>query len=71
MSTNTYIIHELQNLESVRKGEIFTGTLRAAKAKATRDQIWQGTVLKITTENGLTVAVKDNQTGKWYDPSKY
>lgn len=67
----TYIIHELQNLESVRRGEVFTGTLRAAKAKATRDQMWQGTVLKITTQDGITIAVKDRETGKWYDPSEY
>lgn len=67
----TYIIHELQNLESIRKGEVFTGTLRAAKAKATRDQMWQGTVLKITTDAGITVAVKDRETGKWYAPSEY
>lgn len=63
----TYIIHELQNLESVRKGEIFEGTLRAAKTKASRDQMWQGTVLKITDEQGRTVATKDRQTGRWYD----
>ncbi|MDX9717254.1 MAG: hypothetical protein RBT67_07765 [Thauera sp.] len=63
----TYIIHELQNLESVRKGEIFEGTLRAAKAKASREQMWQGTVLKITDEQGRTVATKDRQTGRWYD----
>lgn len=67
----TYIIHEIQNLNSVRKGEIFEGTLRAAKAKASREQIWQGTVLKITDENGAPVAIKDQKTGKWYDPSEY
>lgn len=64
-----YIIHELQNLESVRKGTEFEGTLRAAKAKATRDQIWQGTVLKITDTDGNAVAVKDQRTGQWYDPN--
>ncbi len=67
--TTTYIIHELQNLNSVRTGTKFEGTLRAAKAKATREQLWQGTVLKITTEDGITVAIKDRQTGKWYDPN--
>ncbi len=67
----TYIIHELQNLNSVREGTRFEGTLRAAKAKASIEQMWQGTVLKITTENGITVAVKDSNTGKWYDPSEY
>ena len=58
-----YIIHELQNLESTRKGEIYEGTLQGAKAKATRDQMWQGTVLKITDEEGRTVAVKDKNAG--------
>lgn len=67
----TYIIHELQNLDSVRKGEIYEGTLRGAKAKATREQVWQGTVLKITDEHGNTVAVKDRQTSQWYNPSDY
>lgn len=69
--TTTYIIHELQNLNSVREGTRFEGTLRAAKAKATRDQMWQGTVLKITDEQGRTVSVKDQQTGRWYDPTEY
>jgi len=63
-----YIIHELQNLESVRKGEIYEGTLHGAKAKATREQVWQGTVLKITDEEGRAVAIKDQQTGAWYSP---
>ena len=53
-----YIIHELQNLNSVRRGYIYSGTLRAAKAKATRDQIWQGTLLKITDEYGQTISTK-------------
>lgn len=66
-----FIIHELQNLQSVRKGTRFEGTLRGAKAKATRDQVWQGTVLKITDEDGMAVAVKDRETGKWYDPREY
>ncbi len=63
-----YIIDELQNLESVRKGDIYEGTLQGAKAKATRDQVWQGTVLKITDEEGRAVAIKDQQTGAWYSP---
>lgn len=67
----TYIIHELQNLNSVREGVRFEGTLRAAKTKASREQMWQGTVLKITTENGIAVAIKDRDSGKWYDPSEY
>lgn len=63
-----YIIHELQNLESTRKGEIYEGTLQGAKDKATRDQVWQGTVLKITDEEGRAVAIKGQKTGDWYSP---
>lgn len=65
----TYIIHELQNLESVRKGAIYEGSLQGAKAKATREQVYQGTVLKITDEHGNAVAIKDQQSGQWYDPN--
>jgi hypothetical protein len=60
-----YIVSEVQNAQSTRKGEKFDGSLRAAKAKATRDQLFQGTVLKIETEDGRLVAVKDK--GKWAD----
>ena len=63
-----YIIHELQNLNSARKGSVYDGTLRGAKIKATRDQMYQGTVLKITDEQGRMVACKDQQTGAWYGP---
>ena len=66
-----YIIHELQNLNSIRAGYAFSGTLRAAKAKATRDQVFQGTLLKITDETGTTVSIKDLETGKWYNPSDF
>lgn len=62
-----YIIHELQNLVSVHLGERYEGTLRGAKAKATREQVWQGTVLKITDELGRTIAVKCPRTGRWND----
>ena len=54
----TYILHELQNLNSVRMGAEYTGTLRGAKTKASRDQVYQGTVLKITDTQGRTVSVK-------------
>lgn len=65
----TYIIHELQNLNSIRKGEVYEGTLTGAKRKATRDQVWQGTVLKITDENGNTVASKHPDDNKWISPN--
>ena len=64
-----FIIHELQNLQSVRVGEIYVGSLQGAKLKASREQVWQGTVLKITDESGDAVAIKDVQTGKWYAPA--
>lgn len=65
-----YIIHELQNRHSVRQGTIYNGTLRTAKSKATRDQMFQGTFLKITNERGITVATKASG-GQWqaYDDS--
>ena len=60
-----YIIHELRNGVSVRKGEVFEGTLRGAKLKATREQVSYGTVMQITDEDGRAVAIKDRQIGKW------
>jgi len=64
-----YIIHELQNLDSVRLGTQYEGTLRAAKARASREQAWQGTILKITDEQGRTVAVKGRDG--WIDYDEY
>ena len=63
-----YIIHELWNGASVREGEVFEGTLRGAKLKATREQVSYGTVMQIIDEDGRAVAVKDRRTGKWYSP---
>jgi hypothetical protein len=62
-----YIIHELQNLNSVRNGTEHNGSLRAAKTAATRGQVYQGTVLKITDEEGRTVSVKTPQGWQDYD----
>jgi hypothetical protein len=64
----TYIIHELQNLNSVRQGYEFTGSLTAAKRAASRNQAFCGTVLTIRYPNGETAATKDLHTGKWYQP---
>ena len=61
----TYTIYELQNLQSSRQGTTFKGTLRAAKAKASKDQMFQGTVLKITDSYGNTVSTKSGK--KWVD----
>jgi hypothetical protein len=60
-----FIIHELQNLESVRKGIYFFGTLTQAKRAATKSQVFCGTVLKITDDNGRTISTKTNK--KWVD----
>lgn len=65
----TFTIYELQNLNSVRSGVEYAGTLRGAKAKATRDQMFQGTVLKITDEQGRTVAAKAGN--EWVDYDEY
>ena len=63
-----YIIYELWNGVSVREGEVFEGTLRAAKIKATREQVSYGTTMKITDEEGRAVAIKDRRTGIWHAP---
>jgi len=61
-----YIIHELQDLESTRKGFLHPGPLDHAKAAATRSQVWAGTVLKITDEHGHTVSTR-RPGGRWVD----
>lgn len=61
-----YIVRELQNAQSKREGtEIEAINLSSAKLKATRDQFYEGTVLKIETKNGAVLAIKEN--GKWRD----
>ena len=60
----TYIITELQNANSSRKGEaIEAADLSAAKRKASGMQMFKGTVLEITAENGARLAIK--RDGKW------
>lgn len=56
---NTYIITEKQNLQSFRKGFEYRGTLRGAKLKASREQMFQGTVMTISEKCGQLVAHKD------------
>ena len=59
----TYTVRELQNLQSHREGtEIAAKTLADAKRLATRNQVFQGTVLVIE-EGGHRVAYKEN--GRW------
>ena len=61
-----YIVREIQNAQSKREGtEIEAIDLSSAKRKATRGQFYEGTVLRIETENGTVLAVKEN--GKWRD----
>lgn len=60
----TWIIYELQDAQSTREASrAYSGTLESAKRKATRDQFFQGSVLKIFGENGAEVAIKEK--GKW------
>ena len=61
----SYIISEVQNVNSTRKGFQFSGDLTAAKRKASSEQFFQGTVMKIETESGVLVAYKEN--GKWHN----
>ena len=62
----TYIIAELQNAQSSRKGEtVQAANLTAAKRKASSLQMFQGTVTEIAAENGSVLSRK--QDGKWID----
>ncbi|EMO4164843.1 TPA: hypothetical protein SMQ11_003808 [Proteus mirabilis] len=57
----TYIIKETQNVNSDRKGIKFESeTLTQAKRFASRNQIFQGTTLKIEYENGSLVCFKES-----------
>ena len=62
----TYIIAELQNAQSSRKGEtVEAANLTAVKRKASSLQMFQGTVMEIAAENGSVLSRK--QDGKWID----
>ena len=62
----TYIVTELQNAQSSRKGEtVQAANLTAAKRKASSMQMFQGTVMEIAAENGSVLSRK--QDGKWID----
>jgi len=61
-----YIITELQNAQSSRKGEKFeAANLSAAKRKASSLQMFKGTVMEIADENGSVVSRKES--GRWID----
>ena len=62
----TYIITELQNAQSHRKGEaVEAANLTAAKRKASGMQMFKGTVMEIAMENGAVLSRKEN--GLWID----
>ena len=61
-----YIITELQNAQSHRKGEaIEAPNLTAAKRKASGLQMFKGTVLEVAAENGSVLSRKED--GRWID----
>lgn len=60
---NTYTITEKQNLNSVRKGAEFQAKdLTAAKRIASREKMFQGTVMTVE-QNGRLLAYKES--GVW------
>ena len=62
----TFIITELQNAQSSRKGEtVEASNLSAAKRRATSLQIFKGTVMEIANENGAVLSRKED--GRWID----
>ena len=61
-----YIIKEVQNMGSERKGErIEAKDLAAAKRAASRAQMFQGSVMKIESEAGALLAHKEG--GRWIE----
>lgn len=66
---STYIIRELQHPNDTRQGEVVEAVnLTAAKRRATKQQLFQGTVMTIEYANqidGQRLAIKEN--GKWRD----
>ena len=62
----TFIITEKQNAQSSRKGEtVEADNLSAAKRKASGMQMFNGTVLEISAENGSVLSRKED--GRWTD----
>jgi hypothetical protein len=66
MTDTTYTITETTDAAATRKGFLHPGPLKAAKAAATRSQVFRGTVLKITDEHGQTIATR-HPGGRWID----
>lgn len=62
----TYIITELQNAQSSRKGEaVEAANLTAAKRKAAALQMFKGTIMEVAAENGSVLSRKED--GRWID----
>ena len=62
----TYVVTEKQNVNSVRNGLVIEAAdLAAAKRRASREQMFQGTAMTIESESGALLAIK--QDGKWRD----
>lgn len=59
----SYIIQEVQDLDSQRGGVTFYGTLQSAKMKASSSQVRADNILKICDAAGRLVIYK--QAGKW------
>ena len=65
-----FTIYELQNLNSVRDGELINvKSLISAKRYATKNQVWQGTVLRVCDESGHIISTKCND-GEWDDENR-
>lgn len=58
---STYIIKEVQNINSDREGvKVETTSLTSAKRIASKNQLFHGTVLRIESENGNWLAYKED-----------
>lgn len=61
-----YLVEEVQDINSSRTPErIRAEDLSEAKSKATRMQMFRGTVLKVRAENGALLSMK--RDGEWID----
>ena len=65
-----FVISELQNANSYCEGtKIYANSLTAAKGRATKEQVFQNTYLKIESESGDLLSIKYNADagGRWHD----
>lgn len=68
---NKYMISEQQNSLSGREPVVVLAkNLTCAKRHATKNQVFQGTILVIENEVGETLAVKE-RNGKWIEQSYF